>query len=184
MRVDREQVLAGAVRRSGDLGDDGGTSVGVDGAETQRATEWAQAAPATQPQEETEVSTDTEAGMQPRPATQWMKGAQIAHDLILAEADAGWPADQIAGRWDIALATYDDADATPEQREFRRGAAETAADMIQTLREMELSEAERAQAARDGRETEPEPAPEPEPDSGDGADHEADSGADYEAEAG
>ena len=150
------------------------------GIETQRATEWAQAAPATQPQEETEVSTDTEAGMQPRPATQWMKGAQTAHDLILAEADAGWPADQIAGRWDIALATYDDADATPEQREFCRGAAETAADMIQTLREMELAEAERAQAARDGRETEPEP----EPDSGDGADHEADSGADYEAEAG
>src|SRR5262245_48168043 len=31
--VDREQVITGAVRRSGDLGDDGGTSAGVDGVE-------------------------------------------------------------------------------------------------------------------------------------------------------
>src|SRR5215472_14526471 len=33
VRVDREQVFTGAVRRSGDLGDNGGTSAGVDGAE-------------------------------------------------------------------------------------------------------------------------------------------------------
>src|SRR6185437_9359265 len=33
VRVDREQVLAGAVGRAGDLGDDGGTSAGVDGVE-------------------------------------------------------------------------------------------------------------------------------------------------------
>ena len=46
--------------------------------------------------------------------------------------------------------------ATDAEREWHAGAEETAADMIQTLRDMERAEAEQAQAARDAAETEPD----------------------------
>jgi hypothetical protein len=123
--------------------------------EQRRTTGREQAAPAAQPQEGTpDMSTDTAAGPQAQSATEWQKGAQTAHDLIIRQAEAGHGADHIAAQWEGALATYDDAKATPEQREWHAGAKETAADMVQTLREMEQAEAEQAQAAR---ETQPEP---------------------------
>jgi hypothetical protein len=132
-----------------------------------RAAEREQAVPAAQPQEGTpEMSTDTAQERPPevetRPATEWIKGAQTAHDIIVCQAEAGHSADDIAAKWEGTLATYDDAKATPEQREWHAGASQTAADMVQTLREMERAEAEQAQAARDAGEREPEPDLEPE----------------------
>jgi hypothetical protein len=55
------------------------------------------------------------------PATEWMKGARIAHDLIVRQVQAGYLADRIAERWDEALAAYADATATPAQREWHAG---------------------------------------------------------------
>ena len=92
-----------------------------------------------------------------RPATEWMKGAQTAYDLIVRQAEAGQSAEHIAGRWEGALATYDDATATDAEREWHAGAKETSADMIQTLRELERLEAEDAQAAGDAAEASAEP---------------------------
>jgi predicted GIY-YIG superfamily endonuclease len=121
-----------------------------------RAAEREQAAPAAQPQEETpEMSTDT-TGLAAQPAPEWVKGAQTAHDLIVRQVEAGHSADHIAAQWEGALATYDDEKATDAQREWHAGAKETAADMTQTLREMERAELEQAQADRDARQPEPE----------------------------
>jgi hypothetical protein len=114
---------------------------------------------AAQHQEEgTPVNTDAaQAGAQEtKPATEWMKGARTAHELIIRQAEAGYSADHIAGKWEQALSTYDDATATDAEREWHAGAKETSADMIQTLRDMERAEAEQAQAARDAAESEPE----------------------------
>jgi hypothetical protein len=97
------------------------------------------------------VNTDTPPALPVKPATQWHKGVLAAHRIITAQAEAGYSADRIAAKWDGALATYDDATATPKEREWHRGASETAADMIQTLRDMEGAEAEQAQADRDRR---------------------------------
>lgn len=90
----------------------------------------------------------------PAPETEWMKGAQTAHDLIIRQIEAGQDADTIAAKWDQALASYDDATATHAEREWHAGAEETARDMIQTWRDMQRAEAEQAQAARDQRESE------------------------------
>ena len=84
-----------------------------------------------------------------RPATEWMKGAATAHDLITRQVEAGHSADRIAERWDQALATYDDATATPAQREWHAGAEQTARDMIQTWRDIQAAEAEQALASQD-----------------------------------
>jgi hypothetical protein len=118
----------------------------------------AQAAPAAQPPKGIEVGTNTALAVPPetKPATEWVKGAQTAHDLIIRQAEAGYSADHIAGKWEEALSTYDDATATAAERAWHAGAKETSADMIQTLREMERAEAEQAQAARDAAGTEPE----------------------------
>src|SRR5689334_21386737 len=71
------------------------------------------------------VTTGTTPGTPPaRPATEWMKGARTAHDLITRQVEAGHSADRIAEQWDQALATYDDATATPAQREWHAGAEE------------------------------------------------------------
>ena len=86
-----------------------------------------------------------------RPATEWMKGAQTARDLIICQVHAGHSAGQIAARWQQALASYDDTTATPRQREWHAGAQHTAASMIQTWRDIEHAEAGQAQAARDQR---------------------------------
>jgi hypothetical protein len=63
--------------------------------------------------------------------------------------EAGHSADRIAERWDQALATYDDATATPAQREWHAGAEETARDMIQTWRDIQAAEAEQALASQE-----------------------------------
>jgi hypothetical protein len=95
------------------------------------------------------VSAEPDPAPEIRPATQWQKGALTAHQIITAQAAAGYSADRIAGKWEGALATYDDATATAEERQWHQGASETAADMIQTLRDMERAEAEQAQVDRD-----------------------------------
>lgn len=100
-----------------------------------------------------------------RPATEWMKGAQTAHDLIIHHVQAGHSADQIAARWEQALTSYDDATATPSQREWHAGAQQAAADMIQTWRDIQRAEAEQAQAARDQRQA-AGASPELEPEAG------------------
>jgi predicted GIY-YIG superfamily endonuclease len=88
-----------------------------------RKSERAQAAPAAQPQEGTEVTTNTALAVPPetKPPTEWMKGAQTAHDLIIRQAEAGYSADHIARKWEEALSTYDDATATTAEREWHAG---------------------------------------------------------------
>ncbi len=109
------------------------------------------------PQEGTDMSTPTAPDKLPvKPATDWIKGAKTAHDLIVRQVEAGHSADRIAERWDQALATYDDATATPAQQEWHAGAEETARDMIQTWRDIQRAETEQAQAAKDTAETEME----------------------------
>jgi hypothetical protein len=111
---------------------------------------------AAEPQRGTTMSADTPPGTLPvRPATEWMKGAKTAHDLIIRQVEAGHSADRIAERWDQALATYDDTTATPAEREWHAGAEETARDMIQTWRDTQRTEAEQAA-------TSDQPKPEPE----------------------
>ncbi len=96
------------------------------------------------------MSADTAPGMLPAgPATEWMKGAKTAHDLIVRQVEAGYSADRIAARWEQALAAYDDATATPAQREWHAGAEETARDMIQTWRDIQRAEAEQALGGKD-----------------------------------
>ncbi len=112
---------------------------------------------AAQPREGTEMSTGTAPETPPvKSATEWIKGARTAHDLIVRQVEAGHSPDRIAERWEQALATYDDATATPAQREWHAGAEETARDMIQTWRDIQRAEAEQAQAAKDTAEAEME----------------------------
>ena len=110
----------------------------------------------------TQTAQDKPAKAQTQPATEWMKGAATAHDLIVRQIEAGQDAEVIAAKWDQALATYDDATATGAQREWHAGAEETARDMIQTWREVQRAEAEQRQADRDAREAGRQAEPEPE----------------------
>ena len=107
----------------------------------------------------TNTAQEKPAEAETRPATEWMKGAATAHDLIARQIGAVQHADTIAARWDQALASYD-ATATGAERPWHAGAEETALDMIQTWRELERAEAEQRQADRDatdvGRQAEPE----------------------------
>ena len=121
-----------------------------------RAAERAQTAPAAaapgqRSGQHEATAASTPATPEVRPATQWMKGAQTAHDLIIRQVQAGHSAGHIAARWEQALASYDDATATPGQREWHGGAQHTAAGMIQAWRDIERAEAEQAQMARDQR---------------------------------
>lgn len=100
------------------------------------------------------ATTPSAAALETKAATEWMKGAQTAHDLIVRQVEAGQDAEVIAAKWDQALASYDDATATHGEREWHAGAEETARDMIQTWRDMQRADAEQAQAARDQRESE------------------------------
>ena len=100
------------------------------------------------------ATTPSTAALETKTATEWMKGAQTAHDLIVRQVEAGQDAEVIAAKWDQALATYDDATATGAERQWHAGAEETARDMIQTWRDMQRAEAEQAQANRDQRESE------------------------------
>jgi hypothetical protein len=101
----------------------------------------------TDPKRGTTMNADNPSSALPiRQPTEWMKGAKTAHDLITRQVEAGYSADRIAERWDQALATYDDATATPAEREWHAGAEETARDMIQTWRDIQTAEAEQRQA--------------------------------------
>jgi len=100
-----------------------------------------------------------------RPVTEWMKGARTAHELIIGQVQAGHSADQIAARWEQVLASYDGATATPAQREWQAGAQQTAADMIQTWRDIQRAEAEQAQLAPGQRQAAND-SPEPEAEAG------------------
>jgi hypothetical protein len=105
----------------------------------------------------TNTAQDKPAETEAQRASEWMKGAATAHDLIIRQVEAGQDADTIAAKWYQALASYDDATATDAQRQWHAGAEETARDMIQTWRDMQRAEAEHAQGARDQRQGEPEP---------------------------
>jgi hypothetical protein len=109
------------------------------------------AAPQEGPEVSIETTQDKSAEAETRLATEWMKGAATAHDLIVRQVQAGQDADTLAAKWDQALATYDDATATDAEREWHAGAEETARDMIQTWREVQQVEAEQRQAGRDAR---------------------------------
>ena len=94
------------------------------------------------------MTTPAPAGRPPAtPATEWIKGARTAHDLIIAQVEAGHSADRITERWDQALAAYDDATATPAEREWHAGAEHTARELIQTWRDIQTAEAEHAAAS-------------------------------------
>ena len=103
----------------------------------------------TRPQEGPPMTANTDTTPDPlpvEPATEWMKGARTAHELITRQVEAGYSADRIAERWDQALAAYDDTTATPAEREWHAGAEETARDMIQTWRDIQTAEAEQRAA--------------------------------------
>jgi hypothetical protein len=138
------------------------------GIEAQRATERAQAAPTDAApgkrgaqQKGTEaVSTNTaQTGPPSGPATEREKGTATARLIVLRQIEAGQSADQIADRWEGALAEHDPATATPAQQAWHDGACEEAAQLIQDWRDMQREEAEQAQAARDEREAAQEPEP-------------------------
>ena len=113
----------------------------------------------------TDTAQDRSAEVETRPATEWMKGAQTAHDLIVRQVEAGQDADTIAAKWDQALATYDDATATGAERQWHAGAEETARDMIQTWRDIQRAEAEQAQLSPGQRQAAND-SPEPEAEAG------------------
>jgi hypothetical protein len=121
------------------------------GIEAQRQQGRAQAAPTTQPQEGThEVSINTaQDRAQEAPApTEQEKGATTARLIVLRQIEAGQSADQIADRWEGALASHDVGKATPEQQAWHDGARDEATQLIQDWRDMQREEAEQAQAAR------------------------------------
>jgi hypothetical protein len=122
------------------------------GIQAQRATERAQPAPTAHEKGTTAVSTPT-AQLPPAPgsAAEREKGAATARLIILRQIEAGHSAEQIADRWEAALAAHDPQTATPEQQAWHDGAESEARELIQDWRDMQRSEAEQAQAARDER---------------------------------
>jgi hypothetical protein len=132
------------------------------GMQVQRSTERAQAAPAAQPQEGTQgVSTDTaqDRTREAREPTEREKGAATARLIVLRQIEAGQSADQIADRWEGALAEHDPATASPAQQAWHDSPRDEMAKLIQDWRHMQREEAEQAQAARDEREAVQEAEP-------------------------
>ena len=80
------------------------------------------------------------------PASEWMRGAHTAYQIVTAQIDAGLSPVQVADRWAGALATYDAATATDAQREWHAGATHTARELIQTYRDALAAEAEQVVA--------------------------------------
>jgi len=79
----------------------------------------------------------------PQPATEYQKGAAIAHALVLRQIDAGHSADHIAQVQVGAQGAFDDAQAnTLHQREWFAGYRDTAADIVETYKDAQLAEAE------------------------------------------
>jgi hypothetical protein len=122
------------------------------GIQAQRTTERAQPAPTAYQKGTTAVSTPTaQLPPAPGPAADREKGAATARLIILRQIEAGHSAEQIADRWQAALAGHDPQTATPEQQAWHDGAESEARQLIQDWRDMQRSEAEQAQAARDER---------------------------------
>jgi len=120
------------------------------GIQAQRATQRAQPAPTAQQKGTTAVSTAT-AQPAPGPAAEREKGAATARLIITRQIEAGHSAEQIADRWETALASHDPQTATPEQQAWHDGAQDEARQLIQDWRDLQRGEAEQAQAARDER---------------------------------
>jgi hypothetical protein len=99
------------------------------------------------------VSTNTaqDRAQEAREPTEREKGAATARLIVLRQIEAGQSADQIADRWESALAEHDPATATSGQQAWHHGARDEAAQLIQDWRDMQREEAEQAQTARDER---------------------------------
>jgi hypothetical protein len=122
------------------------------GIQAQRATERAQPAPTAQQKGTEAVSTPTpQPGPAPGHTTEHEKGAATARLIVLRQIEAGHSAEQIADRWEAALAGHDPQAATPEQQAWHDGAESEARQLSKAWRDMQRSEAEQAQAARDER---------------------------------
>jgi hypothetical protein len=77
-----------------------------------------------------------------QPATGWQKGALTAHQITVAQVEAGMSPDAVQVKQETAVAEYDPETATAEQQEWVRGYRETAADLLQTYRDAERAAAE------------------------------------------
>jgi hypothetical protein len=122
------------------------------GIQAQRATERAQPAPTAQQKGTAAVSTPTpQPGPAPEHTTDREKGAATARLIVTRQIEAGHSAEQIADRWEAALAGHDPQTATPEQQAWHDAARDEAHQLIQDWRDMQRGEAEQAQAARDER---------------------------------
>ena len=122
------------------------------GIQAQRATERAQPAPTAQQKGTEAVSTPTpQPGPAPGHTTEREKGAATARLIVTRQIEAGHSAEQIADRWEAALAGHDPQTATPEQQAWHDAARDEARQLIQDWRDMQRGEAEQAQAARDER---------------------------------
>ena len=122
------------------------------GIQAQRATGRAQPAPTAQQKGTAAVSTPTpRPGPAPGHTAEREKGAATARLIVTRQIEAGHSAEQIADRWEAALAGHDPQTATPEQQAWHDGARDEARQLIQDWRDMQRGEAEQAQAARDER---------------------------------
>jgi hypothetical protein len=122
------------------------------GIQAQRATERAQPAPIAQQKGTDAVSTPTQRpGPAPGHTAEREKGAATARLIVTRQIEAGHSAEQIADRWEAALAGHDPQTATPEQQAWHDAARDEARQLIQDWRDMQRGEAEQAQATRDER---------------------------------
>jgi hypothetical protein len=122
------------------------------GIQAQRATGRAQPAPIAQQKGTDAVSTPTpRPGPVTGPAAEREKGAATARLIVTRQIEAGHSAEQIADRWETALAGHDPQTATPEQQAWHDAARDEARQLIQDWRDMQRGEAEQAQATRDER---------------------------------
>jgi hypothetical protein len=120
------------------------------GIQAQRATGRAQPALIAQQKGTTAVSTPiSQPGPAPEHTTDREKGAATARLIVTRQIEAGHTAEQIADRWEAALAGHDPQTATPEQQAWHDAARDEAHQLIQDWRDMQRGEAEQAQAARD-----------------------------------
>jgi hypothetical protein len=119
------------------------------GIAAQRATVRAQPAPTARQKGTAAMSTPT-AQPAPGPAAEREKGVGTARLIVTRQIEAGHSAEQIADRWETALTGHPQT-ATPEQQAWHDGAQDEARQLIQDWHDMQRSEAEQAQAARDER---------------------------------
>ena len=97
------------------------------------------------------MSTDTRTreGTEPPAPTERDKGAATARLIVHRQIEAGQAAEQIADRWEAALAGHDPPHSHAGAAGMARRRQNEAAQLIQDWRDMQREEAEQAQAARD-----------------------------------